>query len=236
VLEAGLEFDEDLEAVVAAFLRLPEVLRPMQFSSDEDTADAADRVDDTNRLTNFLKRGRSGFFLLGPGVTYSIRIADGKNIVCDCFLDIGSERTIQFMEHMSKAKAIFGFACVPDEREEKNRISIQQGSNAIQSWVGRDTERYLPGFYWLTLLPEPLATRHSIPLSKVKAVAKEEYDLESGQRLFRFYDHPEDWQKTPAVDELSRSLPGVFDIEKVRHQLSSANGFLEVSSMLRNWR
>ena len=53
--------------------------------------------------------------------------------------------------------------------------------------------------------------------------------------MFRFYDRPEDWQATPAVGELCASLPGVFDVEKLKDQLATANDFLELSSMLRAW-
>jgi hypothetical protein len=90
--------------------------------------------------------------------------------------------------------------------------------------------------YWLTLLPDALTTQHGVPLSAVEAVAQEHIKLEDGQHLFRFYKRPEDWQATAAVENLCASLPGVFDVEKVKPQLSAAKNFLEFNSMLREWK
>ena len=94
----------------------------------------------------------------------------------------------------------------------------------------------MPGFYWLTLLPDTLAQLHGIPLSAVEAVAKEHIELDGGQHLFRFYDRPEGWRETSAVTELCLSLSGVFDVEKVKPRLSAATNFLELNSMLREWK
>ena len=103
----------------------------------------------------------------------------------------------------------------------------------VESWVGRDPQKYVPGFYWLTLLPEALAKKHGVPFAAVEQVAQEHIELEGGQHFFRFYKRPEDWVETPAVTELCASLSGVFYIEKVKPQLLTANNFLELNSMLR---
>jgi hypothetical protein len=60
--------------------------------------------------------------------------------------------------------------------------------------------------------------------------------LGEGQRLFRFYDQPEDWQANSVVAQLCASLPRVFDVEKVKAQLPTVKNFLELSSMLREWK
>jgi len=236
MIEAGLDFEGAIDRVVTAFADLPEPLRPVHFSHEEKLASDADRIDDQMRFAVFVAKSKSGFFLLGPGVTYSVRIATGKPLVCDCFLELTPEALEQFLKHMSKAKPVFGFACVPGERERRNRVTTRQGVNVIESWVGRDTKKYVPGFYWLTLLPDALAEQHGVPLSSVKAVAQEHVELEGGLHLFRFYERPEDWQETPAVTKLCASLPGVFDVEKVKLQLSAAKSFLDLNSMLRKWK
>lgn len=94
----------------------------------------------------------------------------------------------------------------------------------------------MPGFYWLTLLSDVLAKKHNISLSTLKKVAQECVDLEGRQHLFRFYERPEDWKETSAVTELCASLPGVFDIEKIKSRLSAAKNFMELDSMLREWK
>lgn len=236
MIEAGLEFDGEVELVVAALAALPPKLRPIYFSHDEKVGSNANQLADHKKFAAFLAKSKSGFFLLGSGVTYSIRIAVGKPLVCDCFIDLEPEYAQQFLAHMATAKPRFGFACMPAEREHRNRVTTQQGVNKIESWVGRDTQKYLPGFYWLTLLSDGIAQQHGISLPVVEAVAQEHVMLEHGQHLFRFYQRPEDWSATSTVAQLCASLPGVFDVEKVTPQLQSAKNFLELSAMLKNWK
>lgn len=237
MIQARLDFDDAIDPVLKTLADLPAMLRPIYFSHDEKVANDADRIGDQDRFSAFVARSKSGFILFGPsGVSYSIRIAEGNPLICDCFLDVAAEAVEYFLKHMSKARPIFGFACMPAERERRNRVTTQQGLNKIESWVGRDTQRYVPGLYWLTLLPEPLARQHGVSLSAVGAIAQEHVELEGGQHLFRFYERPEDWQGTSTVTDFSASLPGVFNVEKIKPQLMVAKNFLELNALLREWR
>jgi hypothetical protein len=236
MIEAGLEFDGEVERVLPAFIALPPPLRPAYFSHEEKIVDTADRVEDQRRFAEFRARSQSGFFLLNDVVTYSLRFSMGRPLICDCFIDVQPETAKQFLAQMSTALPVFGFACAPAEREHRNRVTIQQGSNKVENWVGRDTRKNVPGLYWLTLLSETLAKRHGVPLAAIEAVAQEHIALAGGQHLFRFHERPEDWQKTSAVTELCASLSGVFNVEEVKPQLLAAKSFLELSSMLRDLR
>lgn len=236
MIEAGLEFDGEIEHVMAAFIALPPPLRPAYFSHEEKIIDTTNRVEDHGRFSAFRARSQSGFFLLNEAVTYSLRFATGRPLICDCFIDVQPEIAKQFLAHMSTARPLFGFACAPAEHEYRNRVSVQQGNNKIDSWVGRDTRKNVPGLYWLTLLSETLATRHGVSLAAIEAIAQEHIALEGGQYLFQFYERPEDWQKTHAVAELCASLPGIFNVETVRPQLLAAKTFLELNSMLCDMR
>ena len=236
MIEAGLEFGGELDLVMTAFATLPPPLRPTHFSHEESIGSPSDRIDDQKRLAAFVAKSKSGFFLLGPALTYSMRIAAGKPMVCDCFLDLEPDLAKQFLSHFEPTRPLFGFACAPEEREHRNRVTIRQGANSIQSWVGRDIEKYIPGFYWLTLLPEVLAVKHGVPLPAVEYVAREHIELSTGQHLFRFYDRPEDWKATSAVAALCASLPGVFNVEKLKPRLAAAKNFLELNTMLNAWK
>lgn len=236
MIEAGLEFNGTIDRVMETFFGLPLPLRPIHFSHEEKIDSDADRLENQKKFAAFVAKSKSGFFLLGPTVTYSIRIAEGRSLVCDCFIDVELVLAKQFLMHMSKARPIFGFACTPDERERRNRVTTQQGANTIQSWVGRDAQKYVPGFYWLTLLSDAMAKQHGVSLSAVEVVSREHIELEGGQHLFRFYERPEDWQATSVVADLCASLPGVFDVEKIKPQLLTAKNFLEFNSILRDWK
>jgi hypothetical protein len=236
MIEAGLEFDDDrVGRVVDAFAALPPSLRPVHFSHEEHVQSAADRIDDQARFSTFVSRSQSGFFLLGQEVTYSIRIATGRSLVCDCFLKVEPELAKQLLVHMSAAGPIFAYACSPEEREHRNRLVVRRGTDTIEGWVGRDPKKYVPGLYWLTFLSDALMKMHDVSWSALAAAAREQIKLEGGQ-LFRFYEWPEDWQKTTAVSSLCASLPGVFDIERIKPELSTAKTVLDLTSMLRRWK
>lgn len=236
MIEAGLEFKGEINRVLNAFVTLPTSLRPINFSQEEKIGSPADLIDDGKRFSAFVAKSIAGVFLLSQTVTYSIRIAAGKSIVCDCFIDVLPDLAEQFLTHMATARPLFGFACESDEREHRNRVTTKQGANTIESWVGRDLEKYLPGFYWLTLLPDSLALKHGIPLPVVERSAKRRVVLPGGQNLFRFYDQPGDWRVMPVATNLCAALPGVFDIEKLKPQLGIATNFLELNTMLRAWK
>jgi hypothetical protein len=137
---------------------------------------------------------------------------------------------------MAVANPIFGFACAPEEKQAKNRVTTKQGANTIESWVGRDTRKYVPGLYWLTLLPAALAERHGVSLAAIEGVALEHVELQGGQHLFRFYEEPENWRSASGIAAQGTFLPGVFDIERVRPQLEAAKNFLDLNTIITNWK
>jgi len=235
MIEARLEFAPgSLKQVLRKLLSSPADLRPTHHSLGED--EKGELITDPEEFIELVKEQTPGPYLIGRRCSYDISVPVPKPIVCHGFLEVEPSLAEQFLTHMATAQPIFGFACVQEERYQRNRVTIKQGVNTIESWVGRDTQRYVPGFYWLTLLPDALAKQHGVPLSEVEKVAQEHIELEGGQHLFRFYERPEDWQATSAVAELCASLPGVFDVERVKPQLPAAKNFLELDSMLRVWK
>jgi hypothetical protein len=235
VIESIVEFQPGiLTQLVSKLLSLPAELRPSHHSLGED--EKGQLIDDPREFANYLKERSPGPYLTGEHCSYDISLAAPKPIICHGCLDVEPALVKQFMVEMASLNPIFGFACMPEERYQRNRVTTRQGANTIESWVGRDTQKYLPGFYWLTLLSETLAQRHGVSLSAIEAVAQEHVALEGGEHLFRFYEKPGDWQKTNVVAELCASLPGVFDVEKARPQLLAAKNYMELNSMLRNWR
>jgi hypothetical protein len=102
--------------------------------------------------------------------------------------------------------------------------------------VGRDARKLVPGFYWLTLLSNALAEQHNVPLGIVETVAEGHLKLDGGQHLFRFYEQPEGWRESQEVADLCASIPGVFDIEKIRSRALVAKDFMSLSAVMRDFR
>lgn len=244
MIQSTLEFHSaDLRSIVAAFCTLPEGLRPTHHSFGEN--EVGKEILDAETFLASLSKAGLGPVLKGSSVTYDIGFFDGfvgseriksRSIICNCFLEVDPAFAKKFLLHMAIARPVFGFACAQDERHQRNRVIVKQGVNTIESWVGRDTQKYVPGFYWLTLLSEALAEKHGIPLSAVEKIALEHIKLQGGQHLFRFYERPDDWKSTSAVSELCASLRGVFDVERIKPQFPTAKNFLDLDAMLSKWK
>jgi hypothetical protein len=244
MIESALEFQStDLRSIVTRFFTLPEILRPTHYSLGE--GEASQPIVDLQEYLSSLTEAGLGPFLTGKFAKYAIGYFDGfvgservksKSITCNCYIEAEPSVAKAFMMHMAAAQPAFGFACAPEEREHRNRVTVQQGAKTIESWVGRDFRRYVPGFYWLTLMNEALADKHDVPLSVVEKVAIEHIELEGGQHLFRFYERPEEWRSAAGVEKLCSSLPGVFDVEKIKSKLTAATNFLELNEILRGWK
>ncbi len=234
MIQAGLEFlPSARHLVIETFLTLPGELRPTHEGANEDGIGT--EIKDHGRFLKTAMKRETGFFLKGADVTYDLSFAKGKPIICSCFLETDAALAKDFLIHMASAQPIFGFACEPEEREWRNRITIKLGVNSIESWVGRDTQKYIPGLYWLTLLSTVLAERHNVQLSAIEALAQEHIEIE-GEHLFRFYRRPDGWRSATGIVALSYSLPGVFDVENVRPLLAAAKNFLDLSAITRSWK
>jgi hypothetical protein len=234
MIEAELKFPLSARRlIVETFVKMPGKLRPVSTEMGEDQDDVIIQ-DQDEFIKNALIRG-TGFFLNGPGVSYDINLTGRKDITCNCFFQGGPDLIRSFLVHMTLAKPIFGFACKMEEQERWNRIKTKQGINAIESWVGRDPQKYVPGLYWWTLLPTALAQQHHVSLTARRDVALEHVEIEGGQNLFKFYEKPDDWTSAPRVDALRLSQPGIFDVEKVRPLVAATKTFLELSAVTRAW-
>jgi hypothetical protein len=237
MIEAGLESEAGLERLLDAFSTLPGQLRPVHYSKNETPDYPGNLIADRSKLAAFAAANGSGFFLLGPSVTYSIRIAGGCPIVCDCYLNATSDDARDFMRHMATARLTFGFACSPDERMHRNRVAVQIGQHAVEAWVGRDTRKYAPGLYWITLISEALASTHGIPLPALAEAALGHEVLSEGEHLLTFFENPAVWRRHAAqLDALCATQHGLFSVNKVTPQVAHVTSLIEFTAIIGNWR
>jgi hypothetical protein len=235
MIEAGLEYESGaLDKILLAFASLPIGLKPVYFASEEkDVGGRASLIEDQKKFSAFIKTNKAGFFLRGPGLTYSISLAGSKPIICDCFLEVEPVMMPKFFVGMAKANPVFGFACALEEREWRNRIIVKIGINTIETWVGRDTKKYIPGLYWLTLIPDRLAKLHNISTAEICKAARENTILDGNQFLFQFYQNPKDWLADKSkMGILCASTPGIFSVEKIRLAAMAATTYAELQAVL----
>lgn len=234
MIESRLDFKlGSIRQLVTALMSLPAELRPACHSLGED--EVGTPIVDAQGFANSLNDGSPGLFLRGHHSSFYIR-TERKRIVCQCYLDVTPSSARKFMIEMARLEPIFGFACSPEERERRNRVVVQQGENTIESWVGRDSEKFVPGLYWLTLLSDSMLEKHGVPLSALKSVALRASRIDIEQNLLQFYETPAEWSSTENVSRLCAQWPGIFNVERVIPMLLGAKTFLELNSLLREVR
>jgi hypothetical protein len=218
--------------VIDTFLSLPGDLRPThhRFAENQPRKEIGNPVAFRNG-----KVGKSSGFLLHAGrITYAPDLFDRVPVECNCY-DIPPSLAREFLTNMAAARPIFGFCCSEDEKNHRNWLKVSAASGTIEGYFGRNTEKYVPGLYWLTLISEQLAKKHNVSLEAVKDIALEHVELGDGIHFFRFYDKPEDWKLTAKVDKFCALTPGFFDLQRVRSQLKPNAGFRERHEELRPW-
>ena len=193
-------------------------------------------ITDISEFISPLKEEAAGIFLRGLHCSYNFSLATSMSIICYGDLDVDLPSIKLLVMEMASLNPNFGYACTQDERYRRNRVTLKMGTDTVESWVGRDLEKYIPGVYWWTILPENLTKKHGVSLKVFERAAKEHIALPNGQHLFRFYERPEDWSKSSVLSELSVSREGIFNIERIETHLATAKTFLELNAMLKLWR
>lgn len=238
LIEAGLVFENNIDTLLAVFLELPQPLRPSIFSDEERASRRGERgeLNDSVRFRDFVAKNDAGFFLFGDNVTYSVRLCDGMRSCCDCFLEVSPELVEQLLTCLASARPLFGYACEREEYESRNRVVVKFGDSTVEAWVGRDTNKYVPGLYWLTLISETLANEHGLSLTRVERISAKHIVPAQGMHLFRLYDAPSAWKANDSVSRFCSEVPGVFDIKVVKEAIAIPSDFQDLKERLKEWR
>lgn len=234
VIEISIELPKiPSDKLLEHLFELPVKLRPTHFSIGED--DPRIPLSSSCQLPKALRGRRSGYFLYGPGFSFDISIDHLGDINLMGDLQVPPDQVRELFIHLASLGPGYGYAACPEERLARNRVFHQLGPNKIEAWVGRSSDQWLPGLYWLNLISVALATRHNIPLDLLAGISREHLALENGVHLFRFYDEPGDWARSNLYALLPRSIPRLFDIENVKERLPSATSVLELMAELDRW-
>ena len=201
-----------LGEVLQGLMSLPSPFRPTEFGEDESDLKSRHLVADEKAFRAFCKGRVAGFFLFSPITTILINAVPGRSLRVHCSAPTNAADLLENMlAYLAPRQPIFGFACEQEERFFRNRVITQLGLNTVESWVGRDSSRYLPGLYWLTLLSAVIIKMHDIDLDMLKRTSIAYTEAAPGQHLFRFYQEPGFWHDAPQIADLYSATPGIFD-------------------------
>lgn len=234
---AGIFFDaKNQKAIIDALMNLPEKIVPTRYSSDEVKLSSARMLKDGG-FSAFQSENIAGYFLYSDFATYDISLSEnGKSSI---FMDIGEgqpqEILLRFLKSMSKVGVDFGFAAENDEYMHRNRHQYVLGDNRIETWVGRDLEKYIPGLYWVTYISMSLEKKHSFNLAHIADTAIT-IDSDEQGHLIRFFEVPTDWsENAEKIDKACLEQCGVFSLADVEKNLPDNVNYLQLTSTLADW-
>ena len=226
----------DINKVLEILLILPEAIRPTHFSDRDDVVNSKNLISDKNRFKTFLEKNSTGFFVQGKNGIYNLNISSKK---IDLYLPDKFQEYIQtFFEAITPLNPDFAYAADDEEREHRNRCYKTIGINQIESWVGRDINKYVPGLYCCTLLSKNLLDKHNINLKILldAATSHKILDREEQFHFFRFFENTKMW-KTEAqkLDQLCFQVEGIFSIKNVIDATEDIDNYLDYSDIISEW-
>lgn len=175
-----------------------------------------------------------GFFLHAKNACYNVSTLNDASLFIECADD---EVAWKLMNLLGACKIIYAYACEYDERVHQNRIAAKKSYGVDEQWVGRDSTKWLPGIYWLNLVPKSLLEQHGIDAQSVDSISTIFKKIGADKYLFQLYQKSTDWTKhTKSIDLWRLNTPGVFFKKAAQTALEEASNFFEASEVTREWK
>lgn len=193
--------------------QLPNGFRPLYFSENETGVDkVSNRYSDTTRFEDFKSENPLGYFLHSESCMIDVSFDGDRSSV---FFDVKKKKAIvdipKLMECFSIDGIHYAMACEWEEWRYRNGLVKAFGSSTVENWIGRDYTKYLPGVYWLNLIPNSLFSKLGINKEKIVGSAYFSQRFNDSFYLIKMFEFPEDWQDyAPNLDDLCEQDNGIF--------------------------
>jgi hypothetical protein len=259
-VEVAVYFDKkNVQRVIDSLQALPAHLRPKYFSEEEALKSKKDEIANKKRFEKFIVRNPAGFFLFADDCSYNLFVHERG--YSKLFIDVQNDDLYSdvplFFEAVVSVAPIFGFAGenkvreleadgsyvithekVTNEHDHRNKYFVTIGMNHIESGIGNDLDKYIPGVYWYTLLSDELLSKHGVDLTSLSAEAISTEMLGDGSfYLLKFYENPKDWRKNAErLDNLCEHTDGVFSRSSVESAVSGVSNYLEYDNIIADWQ
>ncbi|MBT9446204.1 MAG: hypothetical protein IV086_10935 [Hyphomonadaceae bacterium] len=233
MFELEVQFEKgSLDSALAEIFRGEIMVRPSLMSSEEEGLRiGVSRPDEVIRLVE-----SSAAFLWAPRCSYQITSVPNGTISVFAW---ASDFVVidQVFHSLARLDVLFGFACAEDERKHRNWISRRMKYGVHEGWVGRDFRKYLPGLYWLTVIPRGMQEALGLHVSHLTQVAEEALLQGEKNWLLRLYENPLEWENAAThIDEWCFNTAGCFSKRAANEALGLSTNFIEASQVFAEWR
>lgn len=259
-VELGFFFDKkNVRQLIDLLQTLPAYLKPIYFGEEETLKNKKDQLADGPRFEKFMSRNAEGFFLFADACVYNLFIHEvgysrffcdiqSEEFYLDCPLIFKAVAPIlpsfgfvgenQEREPDSDGSYVITHEQVTSERDHRNKHFVTIGKNHIESGIGNDLNKYIPGVYWYTLLSDDLLSKHGVDLASLSDEAISNEPLGDGSlHLLKFYEKPQDWKvNAERLDNLCEKVDGVFSRRSVEAAVQGVSNYLEYDDIIADWR
>ena len=223
------------DQVLTRIFELPGNQRP-QFYHLEERPKRKDltRVHGTKDLKKIIKNSvNSSFILSSKCVSIDINKSNPHLFIRG---ETGStwDIILPIMEHMMKAKPIFGFGSYYDEYAARNQLVTETTMGTLHAFLGRNIEKFIPGLYWITILSDRLIKNHKLDINPISTAALSHIH-KSESHLFQFYQNPEDWKEQEKKLKLLSKSDVFFHKEHVIDSIGSETDWRVIDEKLLGW-
>jgi hypothetical protein len=226
--------EEHLSAAYLRLATLPPNLSGVQMSDGEDDPRYPVTFEDLAHNKKVPVNTDGGYFLHAQDASYGVNFFNaGVKFFIECASDEAAHRILRAVADLPIS---YAYAGQFEERKHQNRITAKKKYGTEETWVGRDYHRYLPGLYWLNLVPKSLLERHGISEMAIKSIAASCEEVGGKNYLIQLYPSSSDWpNRAPEIDKWRKETPGVFYKAEAEIALAEAGNFLEASDATRVW-
>ncbi len=224
-----------LEGFYAKVSELPSELVPESISDGENDKQFSISIDNLEIINNLPIDITGGYFLHAHDAKYGVSFSGNEaKLFVECTFD---ESAKAILKRIAELPISYAYACNFEERKHQNRIVSKKSYGTEEVWVGRDYSRYLPGIYWLNLIPKSLLERHSIPEEKTSSLALSCEFIADLNYLVQLYPSSDSWQeRAREIDAWRETTPGLFYKAKAQKALDGAKTFMESSEATSDWK
>jgi hypothetical protein len=218
--------------------RFPEVIRPTHFGQSEERHDPRFPLSRAGAKEALEQLTHSGYLLFGDDVVDTLSPpvdGHGELFVSSGEGGVPADELKNLTHTLAELGFEFGFIAEWEEYLHRNQHKCRLQNGKIQSWVGRNLSKYLPGLYWISVLRTGLAKKFGIgddrwpPSTKI-------LDFGPMYLALQLFDQPSNWAEyAREIDALCAQNENIFSIEEIRQQLETAKNYVDLTRLLRNW-
>ncbi len=194
-------------------------LAPKRYDSNEDGSSAVP-LGDISDFDAFAASNPLGYTLFAKRCDYDVGFGDTNSefhtVTAHFTKSWPTEEEALALFSCGQDLVEFGFACHYDEYLHRHELKTSTFHGVLQSQVGLDLRKYVPGLYWRTLISHEVLRRHGLDFS---SLGTEQVDDSFSERhvLLKFGSSAENWrEQAKLVDGLCAAHEGIFDIATVR--------------------